>query len=187
MYQAITGINIDARHNSAWHYRAASDLGSDVGVFMNVCIYRLSDTLRHTWIDAYLIYLYTLMLQEQVSQLRAAEEARISAEEARVCNELRDRMQHQVQRRSHQPAPNSDMAGTVAASSSPPHLPAVCHGGSSCAEETCKLELERAHKEIEVLDHTVGELIVEIMDMLLAVSSYQVETLCVSLCVDSRH
>lgn len=43
----------------------------------------------------------------------------------------------------------------------------------SCTDAACNLSLKQAQQEIIALDHTVGDLVVEIMDMLSAVSAFR--------------
>lgn len=43
----------------------------------------------------------------------------------------------------------------------------------SCTDASCSLSLKQAQQEIMALDHTVGDLVVEIMDMLSAVSAFR--------------
>ena len=45
--------------------------------------------------------------------------------------------------------------------------------GQSCADHGCKLAAQEAQQEIAALDETVGELVMEIMDMLTAVSAFR--------------
>jgi hypothetical protein len=43
----------------------------------------------------------------------------------------------------------------------------------SCTDHSCKLSLQQAQQEIAALDETVGDLVMEIMDMLAAVSAFR--------------
>jgi hypothetical protein len=136
----------------------------------------------------------SLLTSRQVSAASASRpdtESTAHDEVEQVCEELLLRMQHQVLRQRNPAAalPAGSHAGASAAEDAGHSVEnmeeavgSTCSGGrcaSTCTEESCKLSLEQAHREIEerrreidALDNTVGELIVEIMDMLVNVSSF---------------
>ena len=137
----------------------------------------------------------SLLTSRQVSAASAARPETENTghdEVEQVCEELLLRMQHQVLR-PHNPAaaalPLGSRSGASAAADEDQSVEGMeeaaesaCSGGrcaSTCMEESCKLSLEQAHREIEerrreieALDSTVGELIADIMDMLLSASSF---------------
>ena len=109
-------------------------------------------------------------------------EGLVGTEVVSDCHALLERMQHQVlrQRRSTTPSPPHILAPSMIEELDAQQ---VCDGGrcaSACAEENCRLTLAQARREIEALDHTVGELIVEIMDMLMAMSAFHKDQMQVS-------
>ena len=118
---------------------------------------------------------------------------------AHVHDQLLMRMQHQIQRPLYDPAlfspaPSSAaaMAGAAARgrhgeghdqipssaaamAEEVEHTRSMSFNGTThtvCTGTDCKLNLEMARREIDALDHTVGALIVEIMDMLMAASAF---------------
>ena len=125
----------------------------------------------------------SLLTSRQVSASSAARpETDITAndEVAQVCDELLLRMHHQVLRPRTAPAALPAVSQAVASATE-----GDCAGEdvgrceTNGKEESCKVSLEEARREIEVrqreieaLDATVGQLIVEIMDMLVNASSF---------------